>query len=45
MPVVPEHMVGQKQMNYKFQPGFNFLKDKFGLNAKMTSNIAEYHSE
>ena len=28
MPVVSEHTVGQKQMNYKFQPGFNFLEDK-----------------
>ena len=35
---VPESMVGQKQIDYKFQPGFNFLKDRIGLDTKMASN-------
>ena len=45
MPAVAEHMVGQQQTNYKFQPGFDFLEDKFGLDTKMASKIAKFHSK
>ena len=45
MPAVAECMVGQKQMDYKFQRGFNFLEDKFGLDTKMASKIAKFHSK
>ena len=42
---VPESMMGQKKIDYKFQPGFNCLKDKFGLNTKMANKFTEFHSE
>ena len=43
--VVPENMVGQKETDYKFQPGFNCMKDKLGLNTKMARKFAEFHRE
>ena len=35
----------QKQMDYRLQAHFNCLEDKFSLNTKMASKIAEFHSE
>ena len=40
---VLEGMVGKKQMDYRFQPGFNCLEDKFSLNTKIASRITEFH--
>ena len=43
--VVTKCMVGQEQMDYRFQLGFNRLEDKFGLNTKMASKTVEFHRE